>query len=208
MATRHIGIFFSQKQLTLLHIFSNFAPKVAKMKRKTYQGLTFRPFIENEEIRQRVATLGKAISADYTDSYPLLVCVLNGAAPFALDLFRAIDIDAEITFIRLKSYEGTSSTGSVKQIMGLSEDISGRDVIIIEDIIDTGHTMTRLQADIKAMNPSSVRIATLLFKPEALQVPVTPHYVGFEIPKKFIIGYGLDIDGKARNLNDIYVLDE
>ena len=178
------------------------------MKRRTYQGLTFRPFIENEEILRRVATIGKAISADYTNSYPLLVCVLNGAAPFALDLFRALDIDAEITFIRLKSYEGTSSIGAVKQIMGLSEDLAGRDVIIVEDIIDTGYTMQRLEADIRAKGPASVRIATLLFKPEALQVPVKPDYVGFEIPKKFIIGYGLDIDGKARNLNDIYVLDE
>lgn len=178
------------------------------MKRKTYQGLTFRPFIENEEIRQRVDMLGKRIAEEYQGRYPLLVCVLNGAAPFALDLFRSIDIDAEITFIRLKSYEGTSSTGAVKQIMGLTEDIAGRDVIIVEDIIDTGNTMKRLQADIQAMGPASVRIATLLFKPEALQVPVEPDYVGFEIPKKFIIGYGLDIDGLARNLNDIYVLDE
>ena len=178
------------------------------MKRKTYQGLTFRPFIENEEIRQRVATLGKAISADYTDSYPLLVCVLNGAAPFALDLFRAIDIDAEITFIRLKSYEGTSSTGSVKQIMGLSEDISGRDVIIIEDIIDTGNTIDRLVSDLRAKNPAAIKVATLLFKPEALVKPVSPDYVGFSIPKKFIIGFGLDLNGRARNLNDIYILKE
>lgn len=178
------------------------------MKRKTYQGLTFRPFIDNEAIRARVARLGEIISSDYAGEYPLLVCVLNGAAPFAVDLFRALDIDAEITFIRLKSYEGTGSTGVVKQIMGLTDDIAGRHVIIVEDIIDTGYTMTRLKADILAMNPASLRIATLLFKPEALQVPISPDYVGFEIPKKFIIGYGLDIDGMARNLNDIYVLDD
>lgn len=178
------------------------------MKRKTYQGLTFRPFIEHEAIRARVARLGELISSDYAGEYPLLVCVLNGAAPFAVDLFRALDIDAEITFIRLKSYEGMGSTGVVKQIMGLTDDIAGRHVIIVEDIIDTGNTMTRLKADIQAMNPASVRIATLLFKPEALQVPIDPDYIGFEIPKKFIIGYGLDIDGMARNLNDIYVLDD
>lgn len=189
-------------------MFRNFAPKVAQMKRKTYQGLTFRPFIENETITRRVAELGQRISADYAGEYPLLVCVLNGAAPFAIDLFRALDIDAEITFIRLKSYEGTSSTGAVKQIMGLSESLEGRHVIIVEDIIDTGRTMKRLEADVRAMGPKSVRIATLLFKPEALQVPIEPDYVGFEIPKKFIIGYGLDIDGMARNLNDIYVVDE
>lgn len=178
------------------------------MKRKTYKGLTFRPFIDKETISEQVARLGQRISADYAGEYPLLVCVLNGAAPFAIDLFRALDIDAEITFIRLKSYEGTGSTGTVKQIMGLNEDLTGRHVIIVEDIIDTGRTMKRLQADVSAMNPASVRVATLLFKPEALEVKIEPDYIGFEIPKKFIIGYGLDIDGMARNLNEIYVLDE
>lgn len=178
------------------------------MKRRTYKGLSFRPFIERADIQARVAAIGQSISRDYSGRYPLLVCVLNGAAPFAIDLFRALDIDAEITFIRLKSYEGTSSSGSVKQIMGLQEDLAGRDVIIVEDIIDTGRTMKRLEADIRALGPASVRIATLLFKPQALQVPVEPDYVGFEIPGKFIIGYGLDIDGMARNLNDIYVIDD
>lgn len=178
------------------------------MKIKTYQGLKFRPFIECETIRARVEELGAKITEDFKGRNPLLICVLNGAAPFAIDLFRAIDTDAEITFVRLKSYDGMGSTGNVKQVMGLTEDLAGRDVIIVEDIIDTGNTMTKLVADLKAMNPASVSIATLLFKPEALQVKVDPQYVGFSIPKKFIIGYGLDIDGQARNLNDIYVLAE
>lgn len=179
------------------------------MKRKTYQGLTFRPFIENDEIQARVRELGRQITAEYEGRNPLLVCVLNGAAPFAIDLFRAIDTDAEIAFIRLKSYEGMGSTGKVKEVLGLNDNIEGRDVIIVEDIIDTGRTMLKLEADMHALNPASLRIATLLFKPDALQCPeVKPDYVGFEIPVKFIIGYGLDIDGLARNLNDIYVLDE
>ncbi len=176
------------------------------MKIKTYQGLNFRPFIESETIRAKVAELGARITEDFRDRNPLLICVLNGAAPFAVDLFRAIDTDAEITFIRLKSYEGMGSTGKIKQVMGLTEDLKGRDVIIVEDIIDTGRTMHRLVEDLKAMGPASVSIATLLFKPDALLEKVEPQYVGFEIPKKFIIGYGLDIDGLARNLNDIYVL--
>ena len=178
------------------------------MKCKTYQGLTFRPFIEQREILARVADIGREISLRYGDRYPLLVCVLNGAAPFAIDLFRSLDIDAEITFIRLKSYEGTSSTGSVKQVMGLTESIRGRDVIIVEDIIDTGRTMRQLVDTLKTLEPASVSIATLLLKPEALQEPVIPDWTGFEIPSKFIIGYGLDIDGRGRNLNDIYVIDD
>ncbi len=178
------------------------------MKRKSYKGLTFRPFIEKNLIAERVAAIGAQISEDYRGKCPLFLCVLNGAAPFAVDLFRAADIDAELSFIRLKSYEGTSSTGKVKEVMGLVDDIEGRDVILVEDIIDTGHTMAKLLDDLRAKNPASIAIATLLFKPESLQVKVEPRYVGFEIPTKFIIGYGLDIDGLARNLNDIYILDE
>lgn len=179
------------------------------MKRKSYRGMSFHTFLDSAAIQARVAALGAEITRRYEGKCPLLICVLNGAAPFALDLFRAIDTDAEISFIRLKSYEGTSSTGVVKQVLGLSEDISGRDVIIVEDIIDTGRTMSKLISDLDALHPSSVAVATLLFKPEALQCPdVKPDYVGFEIPSRFIIGYGLDIDGLARNLPDIYVLDD
>lgn len=177
------------------------------MKRKIYQGMSFRPFIKKDEILARVSEIGREISRVYGDSYPLLVCVLNGAAPFAVDLFRALDIDAEITFIRLRSYDGISSTGSVKQLMGLNENIEGRHVIIVEDIIDSGLTMSRLVRDIAERDPASVRIATLLLKPSSLKVDIKPDWTGFEIPSDFIIGYGLDIDGRGRNLNDIYTLD-
>ncbi len=178
------------------------------MNRKSYQGLTFRPYIESNQIQARVREIGEQIAKDYEGKYPLFICVLNGAAPFAVDLFRSTPLDAEISFIRLKSYEGTGSTGKVKEVMGLTESLEGRDVILIEDIIDTGNTMVKLLSDLRLHNPASLRIATLLFKPEALINEVNPDYVGFEIPKKFIIGYGLDIDGFARNLNDIYILDE
>ncbi|MCM1076993.1 MAG: hypoxanthine phosphoribosyltransferase [Bacteroides sp.] len=180
------------------------------MKQKCYQGMSFHPYISSTQIAQRVGELAKSIVADYAGCKPLFICVLNGAAPFAVDLFRACeDMDAELTFVRLKSYEGTGSTGKVKQVMGLSENLEGRHVILVEDIIDTGNTMVKLISDLEALNPASIRIATLLFKPEALLHPeLKPDYIGFEIPKKFIIGYGLDIDGLARNLNDIYILDE
>ncbi|MDE6692837.1 MAG: hypoxanthine phosphoribosyltransferase [Muribaculaceae bacterium] len=172
----------------------------------TYNGLTFVPYITGKQIQARIHQLAQQITAEYRDKNPLFICVLNGAFPFASDLFRAVDLDAEITFIRFKSYSGTQSTGEVKQIVGLTDDIAGRSVIVVEDIIDTGHTIHKLTADLLALNPAELKIATLLFKPEALVRPVDPDYVGFNIPKKFIIGYGLDIDGKARNLNDIYVL--
>ncbi|MCM1355646.1 MAG: hypoxanthine phosphoribosyltransferase [Staphylococcus sp.] len=180
------------------------------MKQKSYQGMNFRPYITSSQIQERIGELAKSIIAEYSGRTPLFVCVLNGAAPFAVDLFRACeDMDAELTFMRLKSYEGTGSTGVVKKVMGLSENLGGRDIILVEDIIDTGNTMVKLLEDLQAHNPASIRIATLLFKPAALQHPeLKPDYVGFEIPKKFIIGYGLDIDGLARNLNDIYILDE
>ena len=178
------------------------------MKRVTYNGLEFEPYITRDMIASRVGELARQITQDCEGRMPLFLCVLNGAAPFASELFLNVETDAEITFIRLKSYEGTSSTGTVKEVMGLTEDIAGRPVIVVEDIVDTGNTIRRLVDDLEAKNPAQVKIATLLFKPESLRCDVTPDYVGFAIPPKFIIGYGLDLDGLARNLKDIYVLKE
>ncbi len=179
------------------------------MKQVTYEGLTFVPYISRETIDARIQELGKEITRDCAGKTPLFICVLNGAFPFASDLFRACEeIDAEITFIRLKSYDGTGSTGTVKEVMGLHEDIEGRTVIIVEDIVDTGHTIKQLLDSLQDKKPAEVKVATLLFKPEALVEPVRPDYVGFSIPKKFIIGFGLDLNERARNLNDIYILKE
>jgi hypoxanthine phosphoribosyltransferase len=179
------------------------------MKQVTYEGLTFESYISREKIDARVKELGKEISRDCADKKPLFVCVLNGAFPFASDLFRACEeIDAEITFIRLKSYEGTGSTGTVREVLGLGSEIEGRTVIIVEDIVDTGNTIEALINTLQKQNPAEIKVATLLFKPEALIKPVKPDYVGFSIPKKFIIGFGLDLNGMARNLNDIYILKE
>ena len=178
------------------------------MEQVTYNGLTFVPYIRNEKIQERIKELGKVITEEHRGRRPLFLVVLNGAFPFASDLFRAVDTDAEITFVRLKSYEGTATTGNVRQLMGLGEDLKDRDVIVVEDIVDTGHTIERLLGDLRKLEPASLKVATLLFKPESLQCDGTPYYVGFAISPKFIIGFGLDLDGLARNLPDIYVLKE
>ena len=179
------------------------------MRQVTYKGLTFVPYLESEKIQARVKELGKQITAENAGKRPLLLCVLNGAFHFASDLFRSIDLpDVEISFIRLKSYEGMSSTGVVKEVIGLADDIEGRTVIVVEDIVDTGKTIADLVEKLRTRNPLEVKIATLLFKPESLEADVKPDYVGFEIPSDFIIGYGLDLDGLARNLPDIWVISD
>lgn len=173
-----------------------------------FNGISFKPFIPAEAIGTRISQIAAAISEDYEGKCPLLVCVLNGAFAFASEVFMNLSIDAEITFVRLKSYSGTESSGDVKELLGIEEDIRGRDIIIMEDIIDTGRTIKELLDNLKLRQPTSIRTAALLYKPDVCSHQVTPDYIGFTIPPKFIIGYGLDIDGLGRNLRDIYVAEE
>lgn len=169
-------------------------------------GLSFKPYLKEPEIQREVKRVAAELRRDLEGKNPLFICVLNGAFIFAADLIRETGInDATVSFVRYKSYEGTSTTGTVKQIVGLNEDIEGKDVVIIEDIVDTGITANLMVKDLKSRNPASVRFVTLLHKPESSRTGFQPDYVAFSIPSKFIIGYGLDLDGKARNLKDIYM---
>lgn len=178
------------------------------MKTITLQGLEFEPYITKQQIATQVKRVAAEINEDLDgDDAPLFICVLNGAFIFAADLYREVSLPhSQITFVRFKSYDGMCSTGELRQLMGLQEDIEGKNVIVIEDIVDTGTTAAELINLLAEHNPKSIKLCTLLFKPNSIINQVMPDYVGFNIPSKFIIGYGLDLDGEARNLSDIYIL--
>ncbi|MDR0613586.1 MAG: hypoxanthine phosphoribosyltransferase [Dysgonamonadaceae bacterium] len=164
----------------------------------------FELFIPEKVITKEIKRVAKDISRDMKEKIPLFICVLNGAFMFASDLMKRIDIPCEVGFIRLKSYQGTQSSGSVKEVQGFGENVKNRHVVIVEDIIDTGHSMSYLKNRLNAENPASVKIACLLFKPNAVKTDIKPDYCALEIPNDFIVGYGLDYDGLGRNLKDIY----
>lgn len=177
------------------------------MKTVQEQGLTFVESISATQIAHAVKRVAECINHDYQGREPLFVCVLNGAFIFAADLFRQISLHSRIAFVRLKSYSGTASTGEVRELVELNEDISGRDIIVIEDIVDTGYSMHYYKQHLLNKGARTVEICTFLFKPTALLCPdAKPKYVGMEIPKEFIVGYGLDLDDYCRNLDAIYTL--
>ncbi len=162
--------------------------------------------IPEAEIIRRINELGAQINRDLEGKKPLFLAVLNGSFMFAADLLKAVSIPCEISFVRMASYEGTSSTGKVRELIGLNEDIEGRTVVIVEDIIDSGLTMKELLAMLEEKHPADVRIASLLVKPENLKVALDIPYCCFSIPNDFIVGYVLDYDGEGRNLRDIYTV--
>ena len=174
------------------------------MERVQLKGRWFEISLAEDVILKGIDRVAKQLNDDYQDKDPLFVCVLNGAFMFAAELVGRFDSNCELTFIRIQSYEGVKRGESMKEIQSMIESVENRHVIIVEDIIDTGHTMHYLINKLNKQNPASVRIATLLFKPDALQLPVQPDYVVKAIPNDFIVGFGLDYNGHGRNLRNIY----
>ena len=168
----------------------------------------FTPYLTAAQIDVQVKRIGNEINRDYKGKQPLFIAILNGSFMFASDLFKELTIEAEICFIKLASYKGTKSTGEVITSIGLDATLTGRHVIVLEDIVDTGKTLHEFLPQLINQQPASLKIASLLHKPEALAHPVTIDYLGFNVPDKFLLGYGLDYDGYARNLKEIYQLIE
>lgn len=167
---------------------------------------SFETYLDEESISQRVKDIASQINKDYEGKRPLFIAILNGSFIFAADLFRQLTIEADLCFIKLASYKGMKSSGKVVTSIGLEEDLFGKDVIIVEDIVDTGKTLHNFLPKLMHQQPKSLRIAALLHKSEATEYPLKLDYIGFDIPNKFVVGYGLDYDGLGRNLKEIYQL--
>jgi len=164
----------------------------------------FEPYLSAVRLAEVAQELATRLNQDYAGKKPLFLAILNGSFMFAADLLKLVQIPCEISFIRVASYQGTSSTGEVKEVLGLTEELAGRHVVLLEDIVDTGHTMRMLLDTLGAKQPASLEVATLFMKPECLQHELPIRYVGLNIPNDFIVGYGLDYDGLGRNYPDVY----
>lgn len=174
----------------------------------TLHDKTFATYLSAETIEEKVALLAAKLNGEYQGKRPLFISILNGSFMFASDLFKHLTIEAEISFIKLASYRGTKSTGRIITAIGLEDDLFGRDVIILEDIVDTGRTLHEFLPKLHHQQPASLKIVALLHKSIATTFPITIDHVGFDIPDKFVVGYGLDYDGLGRNLKEIYQLSE
>ncbi|HEV2831301.1 MAG TPA: hypoxanthine phosphoribosyltransferase [Hanamia sp.] len=166
----------------------------------------FVPYLTSEEIEEQVQRVAEEINKDYVGKKPLFIAILNGAFIFAADLLKKVNVEAEICFIKLASYKGVKSTGKVITAIGLDIELYDRDIIIVEDIVDTGKTLSQFLPQIEHQHPASLKIAALLHKPDAMVHPIKIDYLGFTIPNKFVVGYGLDYDGLGRNIKEIYQL--
>ena len=204
-------LFWHKKKMknfcSALDFFVSLHPKREAMSKVTIKDKTFRTSMSEAQIKARVKELAQQMSRELDGKHPLFLAVLNGAFIFAADLMREMTIPCEISFVKLASYQGTVSSGKVTEVIGINEDLTGRTVVIVEDIVETGLTIKCMMEQIGTRNPASVQVCTLFFKPDMLREDLKLDYVAFPIPNDFILGYGLDYDGDGRGLKDLYVLD-
>lgn len=178
------------------------------MKQIRLHDRNFRVVIPSARIQKGISAVAKKINSDFAGQQPLFICVLNGAFVFAADLLKKVTIDSEISFVKLASYHGTTSSGEVKTLLGLDENVKNRSVVVLEDIVDTGLTVETIVRQLSVFEPRQIKIASLLFKPDAYKKTIPIDYSALEVPNDFLVGFGLDYNGLGRNLKDIYVLDE
>ena len=178
------------------------------MKKVRLKDKSFQLFIDSKELNDSIESLSNKINQDYSDREPIFLCVLNGAFVFAAELIKRFNHECQVSFVKLSSYQGVQSSGTINSLIGLNEDIKGKDVIIVEDIVDTGQTIANIVENILNQNPRSIEVATLLYKPKSYQKQIPIKYRAIEIGNDFIVGFGLDYNGLGRNLEEIYIIEK
>ncbi len=172
----------------------------------TIHGKTFTKFLSSAKIQKAISEIALQMNKDFKNDKPVFLSVLNGSFLFTADLLKKIKIECEVSFTKISSYSGTASTGNVNTLIGINENLKGRTVIVLEDIVDSGNTLEKIIAELKKLKVKKIIVATLLFKPSAYKKKIELDYIGIEMPNNFLVGYGLDYDGLGRNLSDIYIL--
>ena len=178
------------------------------MKKVTLENKKFQLFIDSVKLQNAIELLSNKLNRDYKDKEPIFICVLNGSFLFAAELIKRFNHNCKVSFIKVASYKGTSSTGEVNNLIGLNEEVEGKDIVIVEDIVDSGTTIAAIYEDIKKYNPSSIEVSTLLFKPKAYQKEIPVKYSALSVGNEFLVGFGLDYNGLGRNLEEIYIIEE
>lgn len=178
------------------------------MKKVRLKDKNFQLFIDSKELNNSIESLSNKINQDYSDREPIFLCVLNGAFVFAAELIKRFNHECQVSFVKLSSYQGVQSSGTINSLIGLNEDIKEKDVIIVEDIVDTGQTIANIVENILNKNPRSIEVATLLYKPKSYQKQIPIKYKAIEIGNDFIVGFGLDYNGLGRNLEEIYIIEK
>ena len=178
------------------------------MKKVRLKDKSFQLFIDSKELNDSIESLSNKINQDYSEREPIFLCVLNGAFVFAAELIKRFNHQCQVSFVKLSSYQGLKSSGTINSLIGLNEDIKGKDVIIVEDIVDTGQTIANIVENILNKNPRSIEVATLLYKPKSYQKQIPIKYKAIEIGNDFIVGFGLDYNGLGRNLEEIYIIEK